>query len=1138
MKKRAMRKNLFRTIKASFGRFAAIVGIIALGSAVFVGLIATKTDMVATGQKFMDEHNMYDLRLLSTYGWTQAEVDAVRQLSGIADAEGCINIDVLAILGEGEKSAVYKLHSIPEQVTTVNLIGGRMPETESECLIDGFGMTDAILGTSFVISPENTEETIENLACQTFTVVGYVSSPLYMDTSRGGTSLGNGNVVGYVYLQPEAFEVDYFTEIAVTMDGDHAIYSEAFNKAMEDMAEQLEPEAILLADNRFLSLKADAEESYQEGLQEYLDGRKELDDAYAELEDAYNKLLDGEKEIEENRQKIEDGFKELEDGQLKLDEEKANLANGWQEFRKAKAEAETQLLDAYAELMSNRQQVQDSLTQIEEGLPQLESGIAQLEDGLAQIENGLRQLVMFLPMKQDQVNVLQSQLDAALQNTNADPATVAELQSKLLTAQVELAGLQAKQQEAVAMQDTYSRQLQDLKEQRQELYANLEMLQAAETEIQNGFAEWESAKQEADTQFAELEAELIAGQQQIEDAQAELDTARIELEDGRTELNDAQKELADGWAEYNKEKAEAEPELKDAEEKLAEAEAELLDARETIDTMEEPQVFILDRNANAGYMALDSNSDILQGISRVFPVFFLLIAALVCITTMTRMVEEERIQIGTLKALGYGNGAIIGKYLAYAGIAGVLGCGLGVLIGSMVFPLILWDAYCLIMHITPDILIVINWPLCLAVVLAYTVVVMFVTWYCCRLSLREVPAGLIRPKAPTSGKKIFLERMFFWKKISFLNKVMLRNVFRYRQRMLMMLIGIGGCTALLLTGFGLKASIVNIVSDQFTNVVTHDMDVYFSESQSIQQQEAFRKEMEEDGSHVFFFYQSSIELDHDGRAKDIYLISAEDGIREFMHFRQDGVDLGMPGAGEAFLSAGVAEILGIKVGDTVYLRDPDLRELTVTVAGIYHNCVYNYAIVTPETLKTQWGSAPGCQMAFVGVPESSDIHEVAAALMGMEGVMNVTVNEDVAEQVTAMLDALDTVVMTIVAFAGALAVIVLYNLTNINITERNREIATIKVLGFRAGETAAYVFKENMLLSVMGIILGIPGGWYLLKFVISQVQIDMVRFLPQLSGQHIALGVALTILAACLVDFLLYFKLEKINMAEALKSVE
>jgi putative ABC transport system permease protein len=432
----------------------------------------------------------------------------------------------------------------------------------------------------------------------------------------------------------------------------------------------------------------------------------------------------------------------------------------------------------------------------------------------------------------------------------------------------------------------------------------------------------------------------------------------------------------------------------------------------------------------------------------------------------------------------------------------------------------------------------INWPLCIVVVATYTAVMLSVTWYCCRRSLKEVPAELIRPKAPTSGKKILLEYLPFWKHVGFLNKVMLRNVFRYRQRMFMMLVGIGGCTALLLTGFGIRDSIRNIAVDQFANVTTNDLTVYFSESQTQEQQDDFRAAMKNQADDVLFFYQISADIRFENATKEIYLVSGEEDIKNFMHFKQDGQDLGMPAVGEAFLSIGVAENLGIEVGDTVTIADEDMRTLTVTVSGIYHNSVYNYAIVDPATIEQQWGEAPSNQMAFVDVRDYCDHHEAAAEASKLDGVMNVVVTQDIAGSVNSMLGALDTVVVTIVICAGALAMTVLYNLTNINITERIREIATIKVLGFHANETAAYVFKENLLLSAMGVLCGMPGGWYLLKFVTSEIQVDMVYFQAALEPVSILLGVVLTMLAACLVDFLLYFKLEKINMAEALKSVE
>ena len=491
-----------------------------------------------------------------------------------------------------------------------------------------------------------------------------------------------------------------------------------------------------------------------------------------------------------------------------------------------------------------------------------------------------------------------------------------------------------------------------------------------------------------------------------------------------------------------------------------------------------------------------------------------------------------------MKALGYSNASIIGKYLIYSGAAALVGCGFGTVIGSVIFPIILWEAYGMILNVRPDIVLELNWPLCLVVVAAYTAASSLVTWYCCRRELREVPAELIRPRAPQAGKKILLEHLPFWNKISFLNKVMFRNVFRYRQRLLMMLVGICGCTALLLTGFGIRDSIMHIVDNQFESITVFDMEVYFSDGQTQEQQQAFRDQLGDDAASVLFFHQSGMDIEFNGQNKEVYTVIADERVKEFIHFQRKGNDLAMPGINQVFITTSAAENMGIELGDTVALRDSDMRVLELEVAGIFENHVQNYAIVLPQTVEAQWGQVPAQQMAYVMAGDGNDIHTLGTVVSGMADVMNVSISEDTATQVKQMMDALDLVVITVVVCAGALAMIVLYNLTNISITERIREIATIKVLGFNAKETAMYVFKENLLLTVMGTALGLGGGILLLKFVISQIKVDFIWMFASLEPISYVWAVALTLLSAVIVDFLLYFKLDKINMAEALKSVE
>ena len=1139
MRKNRMRKNLTQSIVRSLGRYLAIVTIIALGCAIFVGLKVTKTDMVATGQDYTDRQNMFDLQLLNGYGWTEKELQAISGMDGVADAEGGIYLDAFA--GMGEEDSVFRFYAIPERINRVYLLSGRMPESPEECLVDGEMFGEAAIGKQITVSQTNTQDTLDSLL-HTYTVVGRISSPLYMDMTRGSTSLGSGSISAYVYIPAEAFQVDYFTEIYVTVPGQWEIYTDAYTDAMDAAAQQLKDAAAPLAQQRFETLLAEAERSYEDGLREYEDGLREyeagkqealktLEEARQELEAAQQELDAGVAELEAGEKQINDAREQLKDGKAQLDESRLLLEN-------TKADTYKQLADAHTQLLENYKKVTEGQKQLEDGLAQIDQGLTQIDDGLAQIERNLPLLQLMTRLLETQLRTTRTALEAA--KLTGNESLIASLQTQLDEQTAELASYQTQMEQAQQAQAELEQTRQELTAQRAELEQTQATMEESLSMIELGFQELEANRSVAENEFAAADAQISAGYLELEAGQAELEAKAEELEAGKAELEAGRIQLEAGWAEYEKGKAEAEAELAEGEAKLADAAEQLADARKTSDEMESPDVFALTRNTNAGYLALDSNSDIVSGVAKVLPMFFLLIAALVCITTMTRMVEEERTQIGTLKALGHSNGAIMGKYLGYSGSAAVIGCGLGVAVGCTFFPKLLWNAYGIIFNICPDVLLTVDWGLCLGITGAYIAISTLVTWYCCRRTLREVPAELIRPKAPKAGKKTWLEYMPFWKRLSFLNKVMLRNVFRYRQRFLMMIIGIGGCTALLLTGFGLRDTIVDIANIQFEEVSLFDMEVYFSAGQSEEDKTAFLEGLKTEGiaDSAAFFYQTSVELGYDSKARDVYMIIGDEGIKDHLHFRRDGQMMEMPGVGEAYLSVGVTELLGIGLGDTVTVRNTDLQTMELTVTGIYENHVNNYVIVTPETVAAQWGEVPREQMAFLNVREGTDVHTASTAVSAMEHVISVTVCEDSADMVNTMMEALDMVVMVIVVCAGLLAAIVLYNLTNININERIREIATIKVLGFRAAETSAYVFKENILLTVLGTGFGLALGRVFLEFVMMNIKIDMVWFKTRLTFPSYVFAVLLTLLCAALVDLVFHRKLDRINMAEALKSVE
>ena len=1143
MKKNMMRKNLRQSIKKSMGRYIAIAAIIALGAGLFCGLRVTKTDMIATVQKYTDEQNMFDLQVMNTYGWTEDDVFALGQTPGIEYAEGSISLDALLAFEGGDDTA-YKLISIPEAVNKIDLDAGRLPQSGDEILGDSFFMGRDVIGQTVYVSKANDDTTLDGLAYDSYTIVGLVNTPMYLNMQRGSTSIGNGSLSTFFYLPRDGFDLDVYTQINLTMVGDYDVYTDEFDDAMDALVEPLEAAAKPLADQRYIDVKTEAETEYADGMKEYLEGMEDFREGKAEAEealaDAEQELLDGEKEIESNRKLLEDGQKQIEEAEKTLSTSKSTVAQSRMDLAAARMDAYEQISAGYDELFQNYKEVTNGLNQIEAGLPQLESGIMQIESGLSQIETGLSTIDLMVPILELSISASQNALDQIKRLPEAEDyqEKLDEAQSKLdeLNAQKEEYALQ--REELVQTQAELEIQLEELNAQKTELETTKVTLEAALETIEIGFKEAENAQTQADNQFAAAEAQLDAAELQIEAGKLELEEKKLEIEEGLIALEEAEIQLAEGKAEFETEKEKVLKELSDAEAELQDARIQLADARETIDDLEEPDVYVLTRNTNLGYVVFESDSDIVAGVAEIFPAFFLAVAALVCITTMTRMVDEERTQIGTLKALGYNNFSIMWKYLAYAGSSALLGCGLGIVAGCVIFPQIIWYAYGIMYNFSEQLVLCFDLPIILTIVISYTALTELVTWYCCRQSLKEVPAELIRPKAPTVGKKIFLEYFGFWKNLKFLDKVALRNIFRYRQRMAMMLLGIGGCTALLVTGFGLRDSVVDLTTYQFDKVTLYDIGVTFADPMGEADQEVFRKEFRGKADSVLFCEQGGIDIEFDGSVKNVNFLAVDRPLDGYIDLHSGSESLPKPGLNEVVISIGAATSMGIEVGDQVLLRNSDMEEMTLTVSGIFDNHVYNYAIVAGQTMRANWDRSPTLNSAFVINGENQDIHELGAAIAGFKNVISVTVNADTADQVGSMMSALDAVVALAVICAGLLAIIVLYNLTNINIKERVREIATIKVLGFNAMETGAYVFKENLTLTVMGTLLGLVGGKFLHSLVMSYVRIDMVWFANQIKPLSYFFAAVLTLLSALIVDFVMYFQLDKINMAEALKSVE
>lgn len=1135
-------KNLTATIRHSLGRYIAILAIIALGAGFFSGLRITHSDMIQTLQVYIDRQGLFDLRLISGLGWTQDNVDAFACIPGLSHAEGIISVDALMEVEGTEKEAVYRLYNITQQVNQADLVYGRMPERSDECLADElfFGQKD--IGRKIVLTSRNEESTMEALPDGGYTIVGIATSPLHLELNRGSSTIGNGSVSAFLYLPRESFSSHIYTEIGVLMEGDYTVYTEKYSDALDAMAEVLEQAAQPMLESRYHEVMKDALQEYRAGLARYWDGKytfdREEEKVLQELEDALVKLQNGQKEIDENRELLEDGQKQLQEGWKTWEEGNAAITQSMKTLAQSKAAAYSQLAAANKELLENYKLVSSSLRQLEDGLSQMNSGITQIESALSQIESGLKQMDMLLSVMDASIQALETTLKVVDPDGTSDSEAVIQLRKSLEETTAQREAYETQREELLATQAQLQTQLETLKAQQQELQTQKKTLEDALDEINTGFMELQAAQAEADNQFAVASAQLDAGKAELEASKLTLEAKELELQQGLAALEEAQKELDQGWLDYESGKETAHQELENARSELEDAYTLLMEGEEAIYSLEVPEIYVLDRNTNTSYVSFEGSANILAGVAKIFPVFFLAVAALVCITTMTRMVYEERTQIGVLKALGYGTGSIVSKFMLYSGSAAVIGCVVGALLGGIVFPKVIWAAYGILYHFEPDIVLGFDLPLVASVTLVYTLVTLGATWYCCKKELQEVPAELMRPKAPSNGKKVLLEKTPLWRHLSFLNKVAVRNIFRYRQRFAMMLLGIGGCTALLLTAFGLDDSVSKIVDYQFENVALYDVGVTFSENQDKEAQEAFRSALSGSVQQTLFVHCASMDVQADEGSKNISMIVADGDISPFFSLHDGKTKLSTPREGEVLISIGTADALHLRIGDSVRLCSPDMQMLDLTVSGIFDNHIQGYAIVHTDSVVQQWGEAPSQQTAYLCTLEGVDERQLSTEISGMEDVANVSVNADLAQMVGGMMRALDGVILMVAICAALLAIIVLYNLTNINIQERIREIATIKVLGFHAGETAAYVFKENLVLTLMGIVVGLVGGIFLHRLVMAQLRLDMVWFAVRIEWISFVLAAVITLLASFLVDFVMYFKLGRINMAEALKSVE
>lgn len=1088
-----------REISSSLGRYLAIFAIIALGAGLFVGLRLSRPDFLETYNNYTHETNFYDFRLVSTLGLTDDDLAEVKKLDGVKLAEGAVGADFLFNTAD-EDNLIMMAQSIPENVNQIKLKAGRMPEKANECLADPDMYSKDDIGSTIKLSKDNSEQTFDTFAYDEYTIVGLADSVLYINMERGSSTLGNGSVKGYIYIPADGFSTDYYTDIYVCVESEGYVYSDEYEQSTKKYVDGLE---------KFMSERA------------VIRRDAIIDDAMSQLDDAK---------------------KQYEDGKTQYDAAKAEYDAGYAEYVQKKSDTEAQLEQARKEI-ENAESMMGNSSVIDQKQAELDAAKAELDKGQAEYERGLQQFNAKAKLAygavDEQIAYYENRISDKQNDIAAQNAEIESLNAQLAEAQANGDSLKARliEWKIKTANDRISRDNADIERYNERLEVHRQKRAEVDAELEPYRKQLEDAK-----------AQLDAGYAQIESGQAELDAAREMISSGGAQLEAAKKQYEQGKAEAERGFAEAEKELASGKAQLDAAKAELdkgaaeLDSAEKqIKNINHADTYVLDRDTNAGYVCFESDTNVVQSVASVFPVFFFLVAALVCLTTMTRMIADQRTQIGIMKALGYSSGAIIGKYMFYSGSATVLGSIFGIAAGSFAFPAIVWFGYGLIYNLS-GLTFTMNWPLALGITAANLLVTLLVTWYCCAKELKCAPADLIRPKAPEAGKRILLERIpTVWNDMSFMQKVSARNIMRYKKRIFMMLLGIGGCTALVLTALGLNDTIQNVVTRQYDDIILYDYEITMAYDMNEEEQEIFFRDAGDDIKDAVFLYRGLAEVSGSDAIKSATL-TVTDGKKlcKYIDLSYDGEPIDYPGRGEAAINYNLARQLGgIEVGDEIKLTTSEKKELTVTVSALFDNYVDSFVFISPETCSEQLGEVPEYKSALANAPDGADVNRCAEALThDVDGVRGVTLSTDIKERMSSMLDGLLVVVAAIILCAGLLAFIVLYNLTNINISERIREIATLKVLGFYPNEAAHYVFRENLILTGAGAVFGLGLGVALHAFVMNAIKVDMMYFKPHISFLSFAVSIVITFVFAMIVNAIMRRRIDNIDMAGALKSIE
>jgi putative ABC transport system permease protein len=1091
IKNSAWRKNNIREIKYTLERYLAIVLIIALGVGFFSGLKITQTAMVKTLDSYVLNQQMYDYKLISTLGLSNEDVEYFSSQDGIT-AEGAISMDFIADMGI-KNDLVLKAHSITDKINHLAIKSGRMPKAANECVLDARIFSEDMIGTKIRIASSNEEDIFDAFTYREYMVVGIADSVNYLNYDRGTTSLSDGSIYGFVYMPIEGFSTDYYTEILVRLDGYYEVYSKEYNDFIAQKEKTLKEDLEMRGELRHQEIVdeasqkvLEAEKEYKEAYEEYLSKKA---DSEKELNEAYKKLKEAEEEIRKQEEKLKEAEDKIAEGEKDYKKSLKEYEKSYRDYETQKANSLAQLESRQKELDLNRETVTKAIEEIEE------SGIINQHNQLSE-------------------NILK--LEAALlQIEDAESEEYIAISSQLKEAKAGLTDI-----EASGVLEKYS----ELKE--------------TLTKLDKGQYELDRGKKEANRKFEEAYKQLAAAKESLNKAKVQIENNKEEIASGWEAIKEAKAEYEKGLKEYKEGKEEAHKSFAEAKEEFKKVEEEIDKGWKEVEDIPTAKVYMLNRNQNMGYASFENDSAIVDGVAKVLPIFFFLVAALVCLTTMTRMVDEQRTQIGTLKALGYSDAAISGKYVAYSGSAAIVGSVLGYFLGTKYFPMAIWKAYGMLYGFS-SIEYVFDLKLALFSLAVALICSAGVTYISCKSELLMMPAQLIRPKAPKAGKRVLLEYIpFIWKRVGFLHKVSIRNILRYKRRFFMTILGIAGCTSLVVAAMGISNSIRNIVNDQFDTIMKYDYNISFTEAFNKEERKNFIEKNSDILSECVFILSDEIEVVDDNKIKKATVVATDDpNITNIIGLHMDSKTLPYPKDGKATISDRLAEEFKLKPGDTITIKINEVDTTDIEIGSIFENYVGNYLLMTGQTYKALFNKEVQYKNAYA-TSNNEDLYKVSASLSKDENVATVSVTDDLRNMVNNMMQSLDAIIWLVILCAGALGFVVIYNLNNINITERSREIATIKVIGFYSRETKEYVFRETVILTVIGSLLGLGLGKLLHSFIMDQIKVEAISFKEQIFASSYLIALIVTFMITFLVNLILRRKIERINMTESLKSVE